>query len=143
MATHPMSRFETFIGVWNTVGEVLDAAGRPVGTLVATDTYRWLPGRHFIVHDVDARLDGKPTRSMEVMGHDAATRRHVARSYDDQGATGLYVVTLKGRRWSIDGDTQRFRGSFDASHDRLAGEWELKDGRRGWRPWMSMVLTRA
>lgn len=64
-----MTRFEVFIGVWNTTGAVLETSAGPAASLVASDTYRWLPGRHFIVHDVDARFDGQPTRSMEVMGY--------------------------------------------------------------------------
>jgi hypothetical protein len=70
-----MARFELFIGVWNTTGEVLATEANPAGALVATDTYRWLAGKHFIVHDVDARFDGKPTRSMgwNWFEHKAAT----------------------------------------------------------------------
>ena len=75
MSVSPMSKLEVFIGTWNTTGEVLETEANPSGTLAATDTYRWLPGKHFIVHDVDARFDGKPTRSMEVMGFDSATKK--------------------------------------------------------------------
>src|SRR5687768_5497853 len=114
MAQHRMSRFELFIGVWNTTGEVLATEVNPAGTLVATDTYRWLPGRHFIVHDVDARFDGEPIRSMEVIGYDGARRHHLARSYDDRGTSDLFVVALSGRRWTISGEKVRFTGSFNA-----------------------------
>ena len=80
MSVNKMSRFAVFIGVWNTAGEVLDTDGAATGSLVATDTYRWLPGRHFIVHEVDARFDAQPTRSMEVMGYDPASSKYFARS---------------------------------------------------------------
>ncbi|MES3035321.1 MAG: DUF1579 family protein [Gemmatimonadota bacterium] len=143
MSTRRMSTLEVFIGTWNTTGEVLETESSPAGTLVATDTYRWLPGKHFIVHEVDARFDGQPTRSMEVMGFDAATKRHVARSYDDQGATEEFVVALKGRRWSITGETVRFRGSFDVSRARLTGLWEIKGRKAGWEPWIRLTLIRA
>lgn len=143
MAAHPMSAFEAFIGTWNTTGEVLATDANPAGQLVATDTYRWLPGKHFIVHDVDARFDGQPTRSMEVMGYDLAKRQHFARSFDDQGATEVMTVELDGRRWRIHGKAVRFDGSFDARKKRLTGLWELK-GRKGrWQPWIQLVLVRA
>jgi hypothetical protein len=142
MPTHPMSAFDVFIGTWNTTGEVLATAANPAGQLVATDTYRWLPGKHFIVHDVDARFDGKPTRSMEVIGHDAAKRRHFAQSFDDQGQTEVFVVELDGRRWRIHGKTVRFDGSFDARKQRLSGLWEVKAG-RSWQPWIKLDLVRA
>jgi hypothetical protein len=138
-----MSRFELFIGVWNTTGEVFATDANPAGALVATDTYRWLPGKHFIVHDVDARFDGKPTRSMEVMGYDGAKRHHFARSYDDTGISEVYVVELRGRRWTIRGEKLRFKGSFNASKTRLSGRWEMKTHKAGWDPWIELELVRS
>jgi hypothetical protein len=143
LAAHLMAEFDVFIGTWNTTGEVLETAANPAGQLVATDTYRWLPGRHFIVHDVDARFDGQPTRCMEIMGYDAAKRQHFARSFDDQGATEVFVVDLDGRRWRIHGKTVRFDGSFNARKSRLSGLWELKGPRVGWQPWIWLELVRA
>jgi hypothetical protein len=143
MPANRMSKFEVFIGTWNTSGEVLDTEASPAGVLSATDTYRWLPGKHFIVHDVDARFDGKPTRSMEVMGFDSSKRHHFARSFDDQGSTEAFVVSLNGRRWSISGKTVRFKGSFDMQKNRLTGLWELKGSKAGWQPWIKLELVRA
>jgi hypothetical protein len=138
-----MSKFDVFIGLWNTTGEVLETEAGPAGALAATDTYRWLPGRHFIAHDVDARFDGKPTRSMEVMGFDEVRKQHFARSFDDQGVTEVFAVELKGRRWRISGETVRFSGSFNAEKNRLTGLWELKGRKAGWQPWIRLELVRA
>jgi hypothetical protein len=143
MPANRMSKFEVFIGTWNTTGEVLETESGPTGSLSATDTYRWLPGKHFIVHDVDARFGSQPTRSMEVMGFDAPKQRHFATSFDDQGATETFVVALNGRRWSIRGKTVRFNGSFDAQKNRLRGLWELKGKKAGWQPWIELELVRT
>jgi len=143
MSAYRFFRFEHFIGVWNTTGEVLETESAPAGLLSATDTYRWVPGKHFIVHDVDARFDGRPSRSMEVMGYDKTRRRYFAQSYDDQGLSEVYGVTLSGRRWRIDGESARFCGSFDTNWNRLTGLWELKGRKTGWQPWIRLVLRRA
>jgi hypothetical protein len=143
MTRNRMSRFDVFIGTWNTTGDVLRTEAGPAGTLSATDTYRWLPGNRFIVHDVDARFDGKPTRSMEVMGFDASKRQYFATSYDDRGSTETFVVALSGRRFSIRGKTVRFDGGFDARRGRLFGLWELKGSKAGWQPWIRLELVRA
>jgi len=143
MPTNRMAKFEVFIGTWNTTGDVLETESSPAGILSATDSYRWLPGKHFIVHDVDARFDGRPTRSMEVMGFDSAKKQHFARSFDDQGSTETFVVSLNGRRWSISGETVRFKGGFDAEKKRLTGLWELKGSKAGWQPWIKLELVRA
>lgn len=142
MASNPMARFEVFIGTWNTTGEVLATDENDAGRLIATDTYRWLPGRRFVVHEVDARFDGAPSRSMEVVGFDASTRRYAATSYDDRGTREQFVVSLDRRRWTISGRTARFDGRFDARRNRLTGLWELK-GRKAWQPWIELTLSRA
>ena len=143
MRANRMSRFEVFVGVWNTRGEVLETDTAPAGTLEATDTYRWLPGRQFIVHDVDARFDGKPTRSMEVMGYDLEGKRYFARSFDDQGVTELFDIALRGRRWTIMGTAVRFSGSFNVERNRLHGLWEMKGKRGAWQPWIKLELVRV
>src|SRR5688572_20439085 len=126
MPANRMTKFEIFIGTWNTTGAVLATETNPAGALIATDTYRWLPGRHFVVHDVDARFDGKPTRSMEVMGFDSSRRRFFGTSYDDRGTAEGFTVALDGRRWSIKGKAVRFEGAFDSKGNCLTGLWELK-----------------
>lgn len=143
MPANRMSKFEVFIGTWNTTGEVLETESNPGGTLFATDTYRWFPGKHFVVHDVDAHFNNQPTRSTEVMGFDSSTKQHFARSFDDQGSTDAFVVSLNGRRWNISGETMRFKGSFDVQKVRLTGLWELKASKAGWQPWIKLELVRA
>jgi hypothetical protein len=142
MPTSRMDRLDVFIGVWNTHGEVLEMEDNPAGTLLATDTYRWLPGRHFIVHDVDARFGDAPTRSMEVMGYDAQRKKYLARSYDDQGVTTEFTVRLNGLQWTITGDSMRFDGRFNKSGDKLVGLWERK-AKRVWQPCIELQLVRA
>ena len=68
MTTNRMARFEIFICTWHTTGEVLETNSAPVAMLSATDTYRWLPGKHFIVLDAGARFGEDLSRSMEVIG---------------------------------------------------------------------------
>ena len=143
MPKSQLSRFEVFIGTWNTTGEVLATEGAPATTLSATDTYRWLPGKHFIVHDADARFGRAVARSMEVIGHDSKRKKHIARSYDDQGASEEFEVQLKGKAWTILGETTRFKGKFSADLNKLTGLWELKGKKTGWQPWIKLTLVRA
>ena len=143
MAVNRMSRLEVFIGTWNTTGEVLETEDAASTTLIATDTYRWLPGKHFIVHDADARFGVDATRSMEVIGYDPATKKHFARSFDDQGRSELFDVALRGKNWTIIGKSVRFNGKFDARNNKLTGLWELKSRSAGWQPWIKLILVRA
>ncbi len=143
MAANRMSRLEIFIGTWNTTGEVLKTEGAPGSTLSGTDTYRWVPGKHFIAHDADARFDGNPTRSMEVIGYDLTSKKYLARSYDDQGVSEPFEVALKCKNWTIIGQSVRFSGKFDAENNKLTGLWKLNGKKAGWQPWIKLKLVRA
>lgn len=143
MPVNRMSRLEVLIGIWNTTGEVLETEGAPASILSATDTYRWLPGKHFIVHDADARFDNQPTRSMEIIGYDIERKKYLARSYDDQGSSEEFEVKLKGKSWAILGVGVRFSGKFNATSTELTGLWELKGRKLGWQPWIKLKLARA
>ena len=143
MPTNKMFRFSILIGTWNTSGEVLETEASPAGTLSATDSYRWLPGQHFIIHEADARFGGEPSRSLEVVGYDRAKKKHISRSYDDQGVSEVFDVSLKGKNWSISGATVRFNGKFSSNSTELTGLWEMKGKKAGWQPWIRLELVRA
>lgn len=143
MTVNRMFALEIFIGTWNTRGEVLATESAPASVLLATDTYRWLPGKHFIVHEADARFGGEPARSMEVIGYDAASKKYVARSFDDQGVSELFEVALEGRNWNIIGESVRFKGKFDVKGNKLTGLWELKSKVGSWQPWIKLRLDRV
>jgi hypothetical protein len=143
MVPRTMSRFSLFIGTWNTTGNVFPIGDSPSTDLIATDTYLWIPGQHFILHEADARFGGHVSRSIEVMGYDSKRKKHVSRSYDDQGKSDDFVLELRGRQWSITGATVRFNGSFDSTRNCLTGLWELKLPKSRWQPWIDLKLDRA
>lgn len=143
MTTDRMKAFQIFIGTWNTTGEVMATDAGPASTLSATDVYEWLPGRHFVVHRVDARFGPDVSRSMEVIGFDETKQGVVARSFDDRGGSNVFDVELEQRHLRITGQTVRFEGQFDTDDDRLSGLWELKSGTAGWQPWIRLELIRA
>ena len=137
-----MDPYSVFIGTWNTSGEVYATDFSPATKLIATDTYRWLPGRHFIVHEIDARFGGDVSRSLEIVGYDSSRKKFLSRSFDDSGSTDEFEVSLKGRRWRIFGNVMRFDGGFSADKNELTGLWEIK-GRSGWQPWIKLQLVRS
>lgn len=143
MTISRMSKLGILIGTWNTVGEVLETDNAPATTLYATDTYRWLPGNFFIVHDVDARFGSERTRSMEVIGYDFKSKMYRARSHDDKGSSEEFEVKLKGKMWSIMGDVVRFSGNLNTQKSKLTGLWELKSKKARWQPWINLTLVRA
>ena len=134
---------DVFVGVWNTTGTLHASAESPAAQLVATDSYEWLPGRHFLLHRVDARIGDTVSRSIEIVEWNAERGSLLSRSYDDQGATDEFTCSLEGQRWQITGKKLRFRGRFSDDERRLSGLWEMLGDNEQWSPWMDIELNRA
>jgi hypothetical protein len=127
-----------FAGTWRTTGEILgDAEER----LDATDRYEWFPGGHFLVHHVEGRMGPHEVRAIEMIGADPDGDDFVTHAFDNGGNTARYTATLHERAWSIDGETERFRGEFDADWRTLRGAWERLDRGR-WERWMTITLAK-
>jgi hypothetical protein len=137
-----LARLNALSGVWQTRIAMLDSNAREVEHFSATDTYRWLAGRHFMLHEVDAMMDGQHVQSLEVIGLDHPTGTYRSRNFDNAGAISDYTATMDGSAWSIDGAAERFRGRFNADGNLLSGRWDRLVGER-WLPWMVVTLTRT
>lgn len=143
LSQNAMRRFELFIGIWNTRGQVFETKSGPATTLTATDVYRWLPGNHFIIHEADARFGANVSRSVEIVSYDAKKKQHVSVSFNDAGDVEHFEVELRGYHWRIRGKLVRFDGNFNKAGTRLVGLWELRSKGAGWQPWIDLQLDRA
>ncbi|HYD51246.1 MAG TPA: DUF1579 family protein [Gemmatimonadaceae bacterium] len=143
MAPPPeMAALAAFVGTWRTEGEIVDGRGAPVARLLATDRYEWLGGGRFLVHHVDGRMGDEPVQALEVIGWDAERRRYQTQAFDAAGATRWEAMLAQGR-WTIQGETERFTGTFTADGRALDGTWEQRGEDGAWRRWMTLRLTRA
>ncbi len=133
---------EPFVGVWDTTGTIFDADGKPEGSLVATDAYEWFAGGHFLLHHVDGRMGEDEVKALEVIGAGPREGVCLAWSFDNGGRSNTYEVALAGRRWAIDGKTERFRGQLSEDLNVLEGQWEFTEDGSTWRPWMSIRLVK-
>jgi len=95
-----------------------------------------------MVHEVDVCFGATPSRSMEVIGHDASSGRYLAQSYNDQGTIEQSEYALDGHKLRITAATARFLGAFDAAGTELTGLWELHAAQTGWQPWIELKLVR-
>ncbi|MBC8119936.1 MAG: DUF1579 family protein [Burkholderiaceae bacterium] len=134
---------DIFEGKWITHGTIHAVGGEKAAEMHAVDQYEWLPGGFFMVHHVDARMDGVPAQSIEVIGYDAGRGCYVTRSYDDKGSSAEFTARLEGDNWEIDGEPMRFRGAFKDNAATLSGTWEqLGDGGK-WTPWIDIELRKV
>lgn len=138
-----LKHLSIFCGVWNTEGEIAATEDAPAMTLLATDVYEWLPGKHFLLHRVDARMGSTVSRSIEIYSYDSKRNAYLSRSYDDQGVSEEFKANLAGRKWIITGENLRFSGEFATNRNELNGRWEKHVRRGKWTALMDIRLKRA
>ena len=132
---------DIFIGRWTTTGSfVAPKPGEPE-TMTATDDYEWLPGHTHILHKAEAHMGGgAPSFTTEIMGFDPEGTLQ-AWAFNGDGSVSTYAARLDGRSWSIDGDTERFRGEFSADGETMTGRWERREG-DAWTAWLDIELRK-
>ena len=128
-------------GTWRTEGRLIGIPG-PNATRAAVDRYEWVPGVALLAHYVAGHLGRKSIASFEIWAYDRRRRRYVSTSLDDNGVPTAFTSHLRGREWSIRGETERFRGVFSRDGLTLSGTWD-QQSTRGWKPWLAVVLRKA
>lgn len=134
-------RLDILRGVWRTVITMLDTGGRPGERYVATDTYRWLEGGFFLLHEVDALMGEDHVVALEIIRADPVGPGYLTNSFDSSGNATDYVAELDDRTWTMVSKRDRFAGTFSPDHLILTGHWERHDDGT-WVPWMNVTLTR-
>ncbi|WP_157987794.1 hypothetical protein [Jiangella endophytica] len=124
---------DALVGAWRSAGETVDD---PVVRIEGSDVYEWLPGRHFLLHQVDVRIDGRHYQALEVFEGD------IARSYDSDGVAATMTVAAGSPGvLTLTGADSRARLVVADDGASMAARWErLDDG--AWRHWMDMRFTR-
>lgn len=121
----------------------LAALGRLVGRWDITGdahgstTYRWLPGRRFLVQEGELDLYGHRSVFTELIGRikpfgGEPSDDIASRVYTSEGDTLDYVYEIDGDTLTIWGGTRgsdaQFVGNFTPDGDTLAGAWSWPDG---------------
>jgi len=153
----PHSRLGALVGRWRSEGHIV---GDPAVPITGTDTYEWLAGGFFLVHQVDVVVGDQPVQAIEIIGeHDPGTDSFTARAFDNEG----HVTVMRAR---VDEDgVWRFTGGADvaaaaqptaadprgavrstltvsADGTGMTARWERSDDGATWQPWMDMTFTR-
>ena len=135
---------EVLVGRWRTSGSTIEGPAGSAAQIDALDTYEWLPGRHAVLHRVDARVGDEKVEGAEIIGYDPARRVYRTQYFGSDGPTA-YNATLSeeddGLVWRMQSAATRFTGTFSDDGDTIAGHWELLR-ERGWRPWMDITLAK-
>lgn len=121
-----LRRLDRLTGTWKVTG---GATG--------TTTYEWLDGGYFLVQRGVLDHDGHRVSMTEIIGREhpfgeEPSAEIKARAYDADGNTLDYVYEIDGDTLTIwggyKGSPGYFRGTFDATGDRLTGDWVYPGG---------------
>jgi hypothetical protein len=129
-----MQLLDRFVGNWTTSG--LTSDNEP---LVAFDSYIWLQGGYFLIHQWNANLAEQNISGIEIIGFDSKNETYFTQAYDSIGNIAKYNADLKKNAWKIWGDAERYNGEFNSGNTILNGCWEIMQN-GVWKHWMSIEL---
>jgi hypothetical protein len=131
------------IGRWRTSGSILSEDGSVTGEIKGSDVYRWLPGSHWVVHEVDVLMGEERTQALELIGgRDERSGGWQMLAFDTADSPGRMSLTLEEPGLLLlQGDGVRSWMRPEAGPDLMTALWEqLKDG--NWVPWLEMRFER-
>lgn len=137
-----MNAFEVFEGRWKTTGKILSTTGTPAVSIEGFDSYRWLNGGNFMLHQVDVQMGDEHVRAVELIMREKGSDRFLMHYFGGEGGTGTMHASCNGNEWKFESAAERFNGSFSSGGTILIGKWERNTG-QGWVSWMEIELRRC
>jgi Protein of unknown function (DUF1579) len=139
-------RLEALVGRWRTQGRTRETAEAPAARIEAVDTYEWLPGRHALLHAVDAQVGEEKVEGAEIIGWDPARGAYITQYFGSDGPSAYEASLVEEDGvlvWSMSSKSDRFTGTFSQDGETITGHWEQLDDDGNWRPWMEITLTKS
>ena len=126
------------IGRWATTITMIAPDEQSGEMYRAIDSYRWMPGRRVVMHEVEARMGDQTVNSLEIY---TETDGHVvSRNFDASGDVSDYRAKMSAGVWMVTGQTERFE-STSVAPGHIEGLWQRKDDDQ-WFDWMTVRLER-
>ena len=109
---------------------------------ISTHTTRWHTGDFFLIQDERAKIGGAPFDTLSVLGVETGAKSYVARTFENHGFYRHYGLSVDGRTWLLEGETERARTVFDMDGNTQTITWEwLREGK--WLPLCDRVARRV
>lgn len=142
-ATPELSHLNSFVGIWETAGEVRSDPSGPAVKFKAGDSYEWLPGGYFLFHRFDAEMPGGKVVGIEIIGYDKDKDAYTMHAFDSQGNADVMEGHFEMDNWTFIGKNTLFSGGFREGGRVFSGLWERRAGRGDWQPWMEVKLNKV
>ena len=120
------------------------AKPRAAGVAWTSDeSYEWLTGNFFVLHQWDAQIGTRKFKGVEIMGYDAAVSGYFKRMFDNAGHHLVYRAGVSSRVWSLAEAQTRATVTVQDGGNRMTFKWEWKNGGRKWLPLCDRVAVRT
>ena len=136
-------QMELFIGKWINEGHTVAAEGAPSMKILTSDVYEWMPGGFLVIHSAYGLIDKMGGGGMEIMGYDAAKKRHMSYFFDSQGNISTHEITIDDNTCKWQGERTRCTAIFTNNGNTQTAHHERLDENGKWVPSMEVVLTRV
>lgn len=131
-----------FVGKWNIEGETYASNDAPALKVAGVDTYEWMPGKFFLVHNAKVQVGDEVLDAIELISYDAPSQTYACYRFDSYGNSDLFQADFHDHNWTMTGKSSRFTGVFGSTDNTLTGQWEQSSDGLNWVPWMHVKLTK-
>jgi len=115
----------------------------PLWKFRESNVYRWLPGDHWIAHDVDVQVGLDKVLVHEIVGGVHPEGGWYMYAFDDEATQGLRRLSQEeSGLMLLQGDGVRSWFRIRDGEDTMSSRWE-RLGAGGRRPWMDMRFDRV
>jgi hypothetical protein len=137
-----LDRLEVFIGRWINEGYTVDRDGRKSASIVTSDVYEWMPGRHFVLHTAYGRIGDLEVGGTEILGYDSEAGTYFGLLFDSSGGSHRSSLTRDGDVWTWRGGGTGCTGVFTEAGRVQTAHHVRQDEKRDWVPAMEIVLRK-
>ena len=135
-----LDALETFLGKWKTTGKQIEGTIGPAAGIAVEESYEWLDGKYFLIHNFKGDLGGSDAACIEMIGYDTEKGVYVIDTYYNNGVSKNWLMTGDGDRWTINGDwpikgeRMKVRCTIEFSDDKtMTGNWEMSPDGSDWK----------
>ncbi len=140
-ATPQLKALNAFAGNWKTNGFVYTTDHTEKLPIKGYDSYYWVKGGHFMVHEADVMMGNERMQSIEIIRYDAFSGKFLMHYYGTDGGTGKMQAEWDGKFWKFYSDLEKFCGTFSDDGNKISGTWK-RLLHNEWVKWMEVELER-
>lgn len=146
-----MDKLAPILGKWSLTGDQWPTVIGPAAKISGTESFEFMPGENFVVHNLDGRLDEHIMACLEVWERDGAQGGFELHTFYNNGTKNNWKAKVIGNTWTILGAwkgpkrTMHVRCTmvFTEDGDTRNSKWEQSDDGHTWQTFWDVTAKRV